>query len=134
MKKFLFLLAVMLTPLSIQAIPVEEAQQQGDKWLSYIDKKASQASWFATSPLFQQSISLEKWQASLETNRYPFGNVIARRLFKATERSELPGAPEGNYMVLQYRTQFEFKTSSVETVTLVQSNESQWQTIGYFIN
>jgi hypothetical protein len=132
-KVFLLLACLTFLPFTVLASS-EVAEAEGQKWLGYIDKRAYQASWFSTAPLFQQSISLEKWQASMETKRAPLGKMVARRLFNASARKSLPGAPDGDYWVLQFRTQFEFKQSSVETVTLAKSDKNGWQAIGYLIH
>jgi hypothetical protein len=45
----------------------------------------------------------------------------------------MPGAPDGEYVVIQYQTTFEHKNSAVETVTPMLDNDGQWRVSGYYI-
>jgi hypothetical protein len=45
----------------------------------------------------------------------------------------LPGAPDGDYVVIQYRTRFEHKAAAVETVPPMRDADGQWRVSGYFI-
>jgi hypothetical protein len=45
----------------------------------------------------------------------------------------LPGAPDGEYVVIQYETQFEHHTPA-ETVTPMLDKDGAWKVSGYFIN
>ncbi len=47
--------------------------------------------------------------------------------------SSLPGAPDGNYVVIQFKTTFEHKAQAVETVTPMLENDGVWRVTGYFI-
>ena len=50
-----------------------------------------------------------------------------------TYAEALPGAPDGKYVVVQYRTSFERKESAVETVTPMLDEDGRWRVSGYFI-
>ena len=50
-----------------------------------------------------------------------------------TFMTELPGAPDGRYVVIQFDTAFENKASSVETVTPMADPDGAWRVAGYFI-
>lgn len=45
----------------------------------------------------------------------------------------MPGAPDGQYVVLQYETSFENKAAAAETVSLVIDTDAVWRVTGYFI-
>ena len=45
----------------------------------------------------------------------------------------MPGAPDGNYVVLQFDASFEKKASSIETATFVEEKAGTWKAAGYFI-
>ena len=47
--------------------------------------------------------------------------------------TELPGAPDGEYVVFQFDTQFERKRAAVETVTPMCDPDGSWRVSGYFI-
>jgi len=64
--------------------------------------------------------------------RKPLGNVESRVLLSAVEKKSLPGAPDGEYVVIQFKTAFSNKRDSVETVTPMKSGEA-WRVSGYSI-
>jgi hypothetical protein len=45
----------------------------------------------------------------------------------------LPGAPDGEYVVIQFETSFENKKSAIETVTPMIEINGGWRVSGYFI-
>jgi len=47
---------------------------------------------------------------------------------------QIPGAPDGDYALLEFRTSFAKKTNSRETVTLEREADDTWRVIGYFIH
>ncbi len=51
----------------------------------------------------------------------------------ATRRTSLPGAPDGEYVVIQYRSEFENKSNAVETVTPMRDADGEFRVSGYFI-
>ena len=73
------------------------------------------------------------WSDALNGARKPLGNQLSRKLGKAQNVKSLPGAPDGNYVVIQYETSFSNKKSAVETVTLVQEKDGKWRAAGYYI-
>jgi hypothetical protein len=54
-------------------------------------------------------------------------------LLSATYTTQLPGAPDGEYVVLQYDTSFEHKKTAIETVTPVMDKDGKWRVSGYYI-
>jgi len=45
----------------------------------------------------------------------------------------LPGAPDGEYVVVQYQTIFTHKKEAVETVVSAREKDGSWKMSGYFI-
>ena len=58
--------------------------------------------------------------------------MISRKLVSATYATSLPGAPDGEYVVLQYQTRFKYKKSAIETVTPMLDNK-RWRVSGYYV-
>ena len=61
--------------------------------------------------------------------------MTSRKLKGAQYKTSLPGAPDGEYVVIQYDTSFENKrsASAVETITPTLDKDAQWRVSGYFI-
>ena len=47
--------------------------------------------------------------------------------------SSIPGAPDGEYVVIQFKTSFENKKSGIETVTPMLDKDGKWRVSGYYI-
>ncbi|WP_299495044.1 DUF4019 domain-containing protein [uncultured Shewanella sp.] len=129
-KNIIAALLIFFSPLawSQQSISLEPAT----KWLSIIDTGAYAESWQQAAPLFKTQLTQQRWVETLEGIRAPLGQVISRSAFSSGSYSSLPGAPDGEYMVLQYQTQFQHKATSTEILTLSKKS-GQWLTVGYFI-
>jgi hypothetical protein len=46
----------------------------------------------------------------------------------------LPGAPEGQYVVMQFSASFTNKKSTIETATFRLEKDGKWEAAGYYIN
>ena len=57
----------------------------------------------------------------------------SRELLSAQHMTSLPGAPDGDYVVIQFKTSFANKKSAVETVTPMLEKDGVWRVSGYFI-
>jgi len=102
-------------------------------WLSEIDNGDYTQSWQEASAFFRSAVTKDKWKTSLETVRKPLGKLTSRKVKKAQSAASLPGAPDGQYVVVQFDTVFADKPSAVETVTFMLENDGQWRAAGYFI-
>ena len=109
------------------------AKAAAGNWLALTDAGSYAASWDKAAPAFQSAISKPDWEQALRKVRMPLGVVKARRLTSAQYAHSLPGAPDGDYFVLQFATQFEYKATAVETVTPMKGPDGNWRVSGYFI-
>ena len=108
-------------------------QQAAEQWLKLIDKGNTHGSWQNTATLFQRQVTETQWDASIKSVRETFGLSIARQMINAQMTKSLPGAPDGDYVILSYHTAFEKKEASTETLTLMLDIDGQWHVAGYFI-
>lgn len=67
------------------------------------------------------------------TFRKPLGGLESRHLDSAQFATDLPGAPDGKYVVMKFDTSFANKKSAIETVTFMLEKDGQWKVAGYFI-
>ena len=70
---------------------------------------------------------------SLEAVRRPLGELVSRVLESKLYATELPGAPDGEYVVIQFTTSFANKRSAIETVTPRRHADGEWRVSGYYI-
>ena len=127
-------LSALTTGLTLGAAkPEDEAQKAAEQWLALIDAGKFADSWETTAAYFKKAVSKEKWQSALGAFRQPLGDRVARKLKSAKYAKSLPGAPDGEYVVLQFETSFANKKEAVETVTPMLDPDGQWRVSGYFI-
>ena len=109
------------------------AARAAASWLAQIDAGNYGASWNDASAYFKGAMTGKGWSDALSGARKPLGNRLSRKLGKTQNVKSLPGAPDGNYVVMQYETSFSNKKSAVETVTFVQERDGKWRAAGYYI-
>ncbi len=132
--KHLLLLGLILVSMNVYASDdkVRDADEAAGKWLALIDGRQYQDSWEQAASLFKQQVSADNWLQSISAARQPLGAMISRKLISATYATSLPGAPDGEYVVLQYQTRFKYKKSAIETVTPMLDNK-RWRVSGYYV-
>jgi hypothetical protein len=47
--------------------------------------------------------------------------------------TDLPGAPDGEYVVYQYKTSYKNKKKAIETITPMKEEDGVWKVSGYYI-
>ncbi len=131
------LLSSLLVLLAVVAYAADGKEQSADKsaqqWLSLTDGGNYAESWDASAAGFKTHVTRSQWQDALQKARAPLGALESRKLSSANYTRELPGAPDADYVILQYSTSFANKKSSVETVTMTMDQSGEWKAIGYFI-
>ena len=103
------------------------------KWLAVVDEGKYAESWNEASEFFKNSIIREQWEQSLRAVRTPLGNLLSRVPQSQTYKTSLPGAPDGQYVVIQFQASFENKKLAIETVTPTLDNDGNWRVSGYYI-
>jgi Protein of unknown function (DUF4019) len=113
--------------------PEPRAQMAAEAWLGHVDVGDYATSWQEASAYFQGAVTEHEWTASLNGVRKPLGHVVSRKLQSVQHTTSVPGAPDGNYVVMQFATRFENKQAATETVTVLQEQDGTWEAAGYYI-
>ena len=129
----LALLLVTCAAIQAQRKPEQLAQQSSDAWLALVDSGRYADSWQEASQFFKAAVTKEQWQNAMRGSRDPLGKMLSRKLKSATYTKTLPGAPDGEYVVIQYESSFEHKQSAVETITPMLDKDGKWRVSDYFI-
>jgi hypothetical protein len=69
----------------------------------------------------------------MKAARQPLGKLISRKMQTKSYKTSLPGAPDGEYVVIQFETSFENKKTAIETVTPMLDKDGKWRVSGYYI-
>ena len=102
-------------------------------WLKLVDNGRYEASWDDAATTFRLAITREDWKVRLDAFRLPLGATLYRDLIKADYTDQLPGLPDGHFVVVRFKTRFAAKKSSVETITVTLESGAGWRVAGYFI-
>lgn len=113
--------------------PQQKAVEAAKKWLSLVDRGEYGKSWETAAGYFKAAVGKKHWEQTAAAVRSPLGKVIIRKLKSKQYATSLPGAPDGEYVVIQFETSFEKKKSSVETVTPMKEEDGTWRVSGYYI-
>ncbi len=110
-----------------------KAVEAAKKWLALVDQGKYGKSWAAAADYFKGAVTEKQWEQAATAIRSPPGKVITRKLKSKQYATSLPGAPDGEYLVIQFETSFENKKASVETVTPMKEKDGSWRVSGYYI-
>lgn len=103
------------------------------QWLELVDASHYGQSWKQAAEYFRARVSKTDWRDAMVAVRKPLGRLKSRKLLRATCQTSLPGAPNGQYVVIQFETSFENKQAAVETVTPLLEKDGRWRVSGYYI-
>ena len=129
----LMLLRATCAQATAQQKPEQLAQQSSESWLALVDSGKYAESWQECAQIFQAAVTKEQWQSGLRATRDPLGKLLSRKLKAATYSQTLAGAPDGEYVVIQYESSFERKQAAVATVTPMLDKDGKWRVSGYYI-
>ena len=129
-------LTILLVLNPVPGFADEEKETQAKRaalaWLALIDATQYGASWQEAASLFKSQVGKPAWIKAVTAARRPLGALVTRELSSATYATSLPGAPDGEYVVLQFTTRFENKARAVETVTPMMDG-NRWRVAGYYV-
>lgn len=126
-----------LPALAADPVPASDAEKAAESaalsWLSIVDAGRYGESWDAAASYFRSALTRSQWEAALDKVRRPLGKANARKLRAARYVTELPNAPKGEYVVIQFDTSFASEAGAIETVTPMKERDGTWRVSGYYI-
>jgi hypothetical protein len=121
------------TPQPEAAAQKTAAQKSAEQWLALVDASNFAESWKTAAGYFQAAVSQNQWEQTIAAVRKPLGDLVSRKLKSANYTKSLPGAPDGEYVVMQFDTSFANKKEAVETITPMLDADGTWKVSGYYI-
>ncbi len=109
-----------------------DAQAAARSWLALVDADKYGESYDAAASIFKSAVTKENWIGAAKGVRDQTGAMKARKLQSAEYAENLPGAPAGKYVVIQYDSEFA-AGPAVETVTPTLDTDGRWRVSGYFV-
>jgi hypothetical protein len=111
----------------------KKAVESAEAWLKLVDQAKYGEAWDSAAEYLKNAVSKEDFGKSLAAVRKPLGKLKSRELKAKQYATSLPGAPDGEYVVIQFKTVFENKKATIETVTPMLDKDKKWRPSGYFI-
>ena len=133
---FIVLTALLFTMMGVAqdtADRTKAAQEAAEAWLKFVDSGDYSQSWIEASSSFKSHVTEKEWEQQIQAVRGPLGALISRKLKSAQYKTELPGAPDGEYVVIRYDSNFANKKDAIETVTPMLDKDGKWRVSGYYI-
>ncbi|HEY1328123.1 MAG TPA: DUF4019 domain-containing protein [Casimicrobiaceae bacterium] len=103
-----------------------------EKWLRLLDDGKLGAAWDLSAALLKSSVTRAKWISGIRDARKPFGKVQTRTADKFARAHQMPGAPDGDYVLVAFQTTFANGKRAEEQITW-QLDEETWRVSGYYI-
>lgn len=117
----------------LAANDTSQAETAADQWLALLDSGKHGESWDQAATLFKAALSREQWVSAMQSMRTQSDVAIARSRTTSTCPRTLPGAPAGEYVIIQFQSDFANKNGAIETVTPMKDENGVWKISGYFI-
>ena len=121
------------TPIKAEDTKEQAAIQTAENWLSIIDTEQYDDSWENGAIFLKNEVSKDQWVSSMNKYRKPLGKMEERQFKSSQYMTDIPDAPDGEYVVIQFDTVFENKKEAIETITPMLDPDGKWRVAGYFI-
>ena len=116
-----------------RAEAAKEATAAAEQWLQLVDDGKFNGSWLEASTYFRNVTTKADWKRQVSVWRTALGTVVSRKLRTAQYLTTMPGAPDGEYVMIQYDTSFTHKKSAVEIVVPMMDADGKWRVSEYSI-
>jgi hypothetical protein len=113
--------------------PELAAQAAAGTWLALVDGGNYYQSWATAAQRVRNEVSRTQWVQRVSQLRDPLGALRSRQVISATPAHSLPGAADGDSVVIRYQSRFEHQASAIETVTPMKDTDGRWRVSGYSI-
>ncbi len=110
-----------------------EAFDSAQTWLNLVDLGQYAAAWEASAGANKDAITKDSMVEKYSGFRAPMGRVVSRKLKSARYTTSLPGAPPGEYVMIEFNTTFDNSGGYLERITPMLDADGQWKVSGYYL-
>jgi len=135
MKKLVagILVAVLASGICFAASPEKKAEICAKNWLELVDAKNYAKSYDDAASIFKTMVKKDDWVMTLSNLRSMLRGPVSRKLVSKKYTTEMAGAPDGEYVVIIYKTKFEKKADAQEVVVPMLDSDGRWRVSGYWV-
>ena len=105
-----------------------------ENWLGLVDEGKYGESFKEAAEYLRNAVKHEQWKQGMQAGRKPLGKIVSRKVKTTSFMTSVPGAPDGEYVVIEFETSFEKKAKAIEMVTPMMEKDGKWRVAGYTIN
>jgi len=109
------------------------AVEAAETWLKIIDAGDFAGAWDATAPYLRTMAPKDRWVESVESVRGVLGQTVSREPSSKQYVTGLPTAPDGEYVIVYYKSVLEHKQAATEAVVVMKTEDGTWRVSGYNI-
>lgn len=105
---------------SVATSTVEQAEleSQARSFLNLLDLGQKDEAWDAMSPMFQTLNDPFRWKRRQQAIRSTYGNLSSRDIHRISYRQTYALSPDGDYVIIQFKSSYQNKVETRETVVL----------------
>lgn len=111
----------------------QAAVTASEAWLGLVDDLKYTECYKEAGALFRNSVGEQEWFRAIATFRGPHGKAVSRKKISTSTSPDEPALPEGEYVVIEYETNFEKKKDCKEKVTCMKESDGKWRVVGYHL-
>lgn len=115
------------------ASPEKKAERAANDWLALIDGKNYAESYDEAATFFKAMVDKNDWIKTLRNLRSMLGEATSRKLLSSKRANKMAGAPDGEYVILTYKTKFDKKADAREVIVPMLDKDGKWRISGYHI-
>jgi len=111
----------------------KETIEASRAWLALLDAGKFGPAWDGASPYLKSVVTRQKWVTGVAAARNPFGKFKQRIPVKFARSHSMPDAPDGDYSLLEFESEFANGKRASEQVIWMLGDNQVWRVSGYFI-
>ena len=111
----------------------EQSFFAASQFLLLVDTEEYAKSWEVSSERLKEMLTQKTWSEQITKIRSFLGPIIERIHQDISYTDSAIDAPSGEYVVMTFISKFELRERVTETITLMLSDNDQWQVVGYFL-
>ncbi len=96
--------------------PLDQLSIQAARYLELLDQYRYEEAWQEMSTLFQALGNQNQWQRRQKTIRSTYGSLASRQFYRIDYRQSYSLSPDGQYVIVQFKSSYQNKAETIETV------------------
>ncbi len=112
------LTVVLVAPVGAETLSRDQLENKASSYLDLLDQGYYEEAWQDMSALSQALNNQSQWQNRQQAIRTAYGALSSRQLRHITYRQSYTLSPDGQYVIVQFKSRYQNKADTIETVVL----------------